>query len=81
MRIRIKPEIAVCTTCSAGLIVDGTDLKCESGHELSLEGWGGKMGRMIKNWTKWKAKHERHATRSRKAHPDNGAVEAVDTPV
>lgn len=64
MRIRIKPEIAVCTQCSAGLIVDGTDLKCEEGHALSLEGWGGKMGRLIRNWRKSARSENARATGS-----------------
>jgi len=53
MRIKIKPDIAVCTQCASTLVVDGDELRCESGHTLSLEGWGGKMGRLIRNWRKW----------------------------
>lgn len=53
MRVKIKPEIAICTQCASHLVVDGTELKCEGGHVLSLEGWGGRMGKLVRNWRKW----------------------------
>lgn len=54
MKVRVKPEIAICSLCGSPLTIDDEAIECSEGHVFDFTGWGKKMARMLRGLRKWR---------------------------
>lgn len=53
IRVKVPPDIAVCSSCGDPLTLDGDTLRCASGHESYLDGWGRRVQRWAAAVREW----------------------------